>query len=170
MVFLVDFAPLKPDPGLFIWTVLIFLLFWLLVGKYAFKPITNALKKRDEDIQEALDEALRAKEEMAKIRVGNEELLKETREERGKILAEAKEMKQNIISEAQASAKKEAANILTEAKSEIENQKNQALREVKNEAGKIALDIAKNVLQRELDSQKDHESLVSSLIDKIDLN
>ncbi len=170
MVFLVDFDVLKPDPGLFFWTVLIFFLFWFLVGKYAFKPITNALKKRDHEIQKALDEALRAKQEMAKIQAGNEELLRETREERGKILAEAKEMKQSIISEAQASAKKEAANIVSEAKSEIENQKNQALKEVKNEAGKIALDIARNVLQRELDSQKDHEALVSSLIDKIDLN
>ncbi len=57
MIFLADFSVIKPDFGLIFWTTIIFGLFWLLIGKYAFKPIANALKVREDEIQGSLDEA-----------------------------------------------------------------------------------------------------------------
>ena len=72
------------------WTFLIFILFWILVGKYAFGPIKDALKKRENDIQSALDEAKKAKDEMAQLSSDNQKLLNEAREERAKLLREAK--------------------------------------------------------------------------------
>ena len=57
MVFLADFSVIKPDPGLILWTSVIFLLVWVILGRTAFRPIQTALKKRDQDIQNALDEA-----------------------------------------------------------------------------------------------------------------
>ena len=56
MLFLADFSVIKPDFGLLFWTSIFFLLFWLLIGKFAFKPIAESLKKRTSDIQDALDE------------------------------------------------------------------------------------------------------------------
>ncbi|MCB0501804.1 MAG: F0F1 ATP synthase subunit B [Bacteroidetes bacterium] len=170
MIILSTFDVLKPDPGLFFWTILIFLLFWILVGKFAFKPITGAIKKREEDIQSALDEARKAKTEMESLKSSNEALLQEAREERGKILREAKELKDSIVGEAQNQAKTEASKILADAKVEIESQKNAALAELKNEVGKISLEIAEKVLNRELDSGKNHEDYVASLVDQIKLN
>lgn len=168
MMFLFD--PLKPDPGLFFWTVIIFLLFWALVGKFAFKPITNAIKNREDDIQKALDEARKARTEMEAMKADNESLLREAREERGKILKEAKELKESIIGEAHQKAKEEAAKILADAKVEIDGQKNAVLNELKKEVGKISLEIAEKVLGRELDSSKAHEDYVASLVDDIKLN
>lgn len=170
MLILADFSVLKPDPGLFIWTVVIFFLFWTLVGKYAFKPIAGAIKKREEDIQNALDEARKARTEMESLKSSNEALLQEAREERGKILKEAKELKDSIVGEAQNQAKTEASKILADAKVEIESQKNAAIAELKKEVGKISLEIAEKVLDRELDSVKNHEDYVASLVDQIKLN
>ena len=74
MFFLADFNVIKPDFGLFFWSVIIFLLFWLIIGRFAFRPIAQALKKREDDIQNALDEAVKAREEMSKMQAQNEAL------------------------------------------------------------------------------------------------
>ena len=64
VLFLADFSVIKPDPGLIFWTTLIFLLVWVLLGRMAFGPIQSALKKRENDIQSALDEAKKARDEL----------------------------------------------------------------------------------------------------------
>ena len=51
-----DFSPIKPTFGLLFWSTIIFLIFWLIIGKFAFKPIVKALNDRADDIQKSLDE------------------------------------------------------------------------------------------------------------------
>ena len=97
---LLDFSPIKPDFGLFFWTVLIFLIFWFLMGKMAFGPIKDALKKRENDIQDALDESKKAREEMANMKSENAKMQAQANDDRAKILQEAKDMKNSIINEA----------------------------------------------------------------------
>ena len=76
MLFLADFSVIKPEPGLLFWTTVIFLIFWFLMSKFAFKPIGEALKQRESDIQTALDEAKKAREEMSNLQAENEKLFK----------------------------------------------------------------------------------------------
>ena len=170
ILFLADFSPIRPSFGLLFWTSIIFLLFWFIIGKYAFGPIKDALKKREEDIQDALDEAKKAKEEMAALHAKNEELLKEAQAERAAIMKEAKATKDAIINEAKTKAKEEAQRIVTTAKQEIENQKKAALTEVKNEVGQMALSIAEKVIRKELQGNTNQESFVNKLVDEIKLN
>ncbi|MDH3650428.1 MAG: F0F1 ATP synthase subunit B [Saprospiraceae bacterium] len=170
MIFLADFNVIKPDFGLFFWSCIIFALFWILMGKFAFRPIANALKQREEDIQGALDEAVKTREEMAKMKSENEKLLTEAREERSKMLKEAKETKDSIIREARESAKQEAGKILTNAKQEIDNQKKQAIAEVKNQAGLMAIEVAERLLKHELKDGSSQKKLISSLVDEINLS
>ncbi|MDF1695484.1 MAG: F0F1 ATP synthase subunit B [Saprospiraceae bacterium] len=165
-----EFNPIKPDLGLILWTVVIFAIFWLLIAKTAFKPIANALKKREEDIQGALDEAKKAKEEMSNLKAANEKLLAEAREERAKMLKEAKETKNKIVTEAKQAAKDEAAKVMNQASLDIENQKKAAMMEVKNEIGAIALSIAEKVIRKELAGNSEQESFVNSLVDDVKLN
>ena len=94
VLFLADFSVIRPDPGLILWTSVIFILVWGILGRMAFRPIQDALKKRESDIQNSLDEAKRAREDMANLKAENEQLLIEAREERAKILKEAKEAKE----------------------------------------------------------------------------
>lgn len=164
------FGPLQPDPGLILWTTIIFLLFWFIAGKFGFKPIAEALKKREHDIQDSLDEAKKARQEMANLKAENEELLAQAREERTMILKEAKEVKENIISEAKQKAKEEAKKIVSEAKESIENQKMAAMIEIKNQTGQMALEIAEMVMRRELKGDAAQEKYVNELVDNIKLN
>lgn len=170
MYLLADFSVIKPDPGLIFWTSVIFLLFWFIVGKFGFRPIANALKKREDDIQSALDQAKSAKEEMANMKAENEALLAKAREERAVMLKEAKDTKNEIIAEAKNKAKEEAQKIANTAMVEIENQKKAAMVEVKNKVGVMALDIAEKVLKKELKGNSEHESFVNTLVDEIKLN
>ncbi len=170
MIYLADFSVIKPDFGLFFWSCVIFTLFWLLIGRFAFRPIAHALKKREDDIQNALDESEKAREEMAKMKAENETLLAQAREERGKMLREAKETKEAIIKEAKEGAKEEAAKILDNARTEIENQKKQAITEVKNQAGLMAIEISERLIKEQLKEKESQKALVKKLVDEINLS
>ncbi len=170
MTLLVDFSPIKPDLGLILWTTIIFGLFWGIIGKFAFRPIAEALKTRKNDIQAALDEAKKAHEEMQNLQVKNEQLLQEARGERTKLLNEAKETKNSIIKEAKTKAKEEASKIVESAQREIENQKNVAIEEVKKEVGTMAIDIAEKILRKNLQSDTEQQSFVKELVDQMSQN
>lgn len=170
LLFLADFSVIRPEPGLFVWTVLIFAIFWWLMSKFAFKPIQAALKQRDEDIQNALDEAKRAREEMSNLVSENEKLLAQASEERAKILKEAKAAKDAIITEAKEKAKEEAKKIVGNAKSEIENLRMAAIIDLKNQLGNNAIEIAEKILRKELKGNAEQESFVQTLVDEIQLN
>jgi len=170
MFVLLDFTPFQPSPGLAIWSLLIFCLFWFIMSRVAFKPIANALSKREGDIQDALDSAKKAKEEMANLNAENEKLLAQAREERSKLLQEAKDMKNSIINEAKDKAKEEASKIVNAARVDIDNQKNAAMAEVKKEVGAMALGIAEKVIKKELSGNSEQESFVSTLVNDLNLN
>ncbi len=158
---------ITPDLGMVFWTTIVFLLFWFLIGKFALKPITKAIKDRELFINDALSAADKAKTEMQQLQSDNAALLKEARDEGAKILKEAKEIKESVIAEAHNRAKEEAAKIVASAKVEIDTQKKAALAEVKNEVSKISLEIAQKVLGRELDTTKDQQNYINSLVDKM---
>ncbi|HMR44094.1 MAG TPA: F0F1 ATP synthase subunit B [Saprospiraceae bacterium] len=170
MIFLLDFSPIKPDFGLLFWSTVIFGLFWLMIGKFAFRPIANALKKREEDIQTSLDQAKKAREEMANLKSENEELLKLAQEERQKILREAKEAKDAIVAEAREKAKDESKRIVAEAKELIENQKMAAIVDLKNQAGRMAIEIAEKIMRKDLAGDTEQEAFVKKLVDDTKLN
>lgn len=163
---LADFSVIKPDPGLILWTSVVFILVWVILGRMAFRPIQNALKERENSIQGALDEAKLAKEEMANLKAKNEELLNEAREERANILKEAKEAKDNIIKEAKDKAKDEAKKIVMEAKVEIDNQKMASITEVKNQMGAMIVDVTEQLLRKELSSETAQEDYIKKLIEE----
>lgn len=170
MIYLADFSPIKPEFGLFFWTLLFFLLFWGLIGKFAFKPINESLKKREGDIQDAIDLAKKTREEMNNMKSENERVLSEAREERARILAEAKETKNAIVGEARDKAKEEASKVISSAMQDIENQKKLAMIEIKDQVSKMALDIAEKVIRKELQNNPDQQAYAQKLVDDLNLN
>lgn len=170
MITLAGFAPFQPTPGLALWSFIIFCLFWWLMSKYAFKPIAEGLNKREQSIKDSLEEAQKAREEMASLKAENEKILAEAREERAAMMKEAKEAKNTIINDAKEKAKSEAQRIVTSATQEIANEKQAAIIEVKNKVGMMATEIAEKVIKKELKGQAEHESFVSQLVNEIKLN
>jgi F-type H+-transporting ATPase subunit b len=169
-ILLADFSVIKPDPGLIVWTSLIFLLIWVLLGRLAFKPIQKALRQRDEEIQASLDEAKRAREEMSNLKSENERLLAEAREERAKILRDANDAKANIISEAKEQAREEAQRLVANAKQEIENQRMAAITDLKNQVGLMSIEIAEKVLRKQLAGNAEQEAFVKGLVSELKLS
>lgn len=170
MVFLAEFNVLRPDPGLIFWTIIIFSLFWFLMSKFAFRPIANALKTRENDIKNALSEAENARKEISDLKSQNDLIIAEARAERAKMLKEANDTKNAIIGEAKEKAKEEANRVITSATMEIEKQKKVALLEVKNSVGTMATQIAEKILRKELSQDPQHTSYVNTLVDEMNLN
>ncbi|WP_156306019.1 F0F1 ATP synthase subunit B [Sphingobacterium endophyticum] len=156
--------------GLVFWQLIILLIVIFLLGKFAWKPIVNALEEREKGITDALASAEKAKLEMARLTNENENLLKQAREERDVILKEAKQLKDKIIAEAKDAAQTEGGKLIEQAKREIEDQKLKALAEVKNQVSTLSLDIARKVLTKEFEDQGKQEALVADLMKDVKLN
>jgi F-type H+-transporting ATPase subunit b len=161
---------LTPGTGLIIWQLIIFVLLVFLLGKLAWKPILSSLKEREESIQSALDQAEKAKVEMAALKADNEKLLKEAREERDKILRDARTAANRMQEEAQAAAKKSADRIIEDAKAVIQTEKQNALRDVRAQVAAFSLDIAEKLIKKNLTDDKTQKELVDSLIKDLKLN
>ncbi len=170
LFFLSEFTVARPGVGLLFWTFVTFSIFWIVVGRFAFRPIKDALKQRSNDIQSALDEAKKAKEEMAQLSSDNQRLLNEAREERARILREAKSTGDHLIQEARDKAKVEAQKIVTDARQEIENQKNKALVEVKNQVGQMSVEIAEKLIRQQMGQTQEQKTLVDKLVNEIKLS
>ena len=163
-------ALLTPDLGLIFWTTLIFLVLWFFLGKFAWNPIVNALRDREDKIENSLRQADIARTEMANLKADHERLLNEAKEERAKIIKEAKEIGDSLVNDAREKAKIEAAKIVADAKTEIHNQKMAAIIDVKNIIGTTAINLAKQVIKRELNDTAAHQRYNAAEIDKIKLN
>lgn len=161
---------LIPEIGLVVWHSIAFLLLLFILAKFAWKPVLQSIKEREESIDNALASAEKAKQEMARLTSENEELLKAARLERDEILKEAKELKDQIVSDAKVTAQAEGAKMVEQAKKEIDDQKKRALAEVKNQVSELSLDIAKKVLQQEFADQSKQEALVNDLLKDVRLN
>ncbi|HLW49564.1 MAG TPA: F0F1 ATP synthase subunit B [Sphingobacteriaceae bacterium] len=160
----------NPSIGLVFWTAVAFLLLLLLLRKFAWRPIMQAIGDREKSIEDALATAEKAKQEMARLTNENEELLKAARIERDNILKEAKVLKDQIVSDAKQHAQVEGAKMIEQAKKEIDDQKKRALAEVKNQVSNLSLEIARKVLEQEFADQSRQEALVSDLLKDVRLN
>jgi len=161
---------LVPEFGLVIFQTVAFLLLMFVLGKFAWKPVLAAIKEREQSIDDALNKADLAKQEMARLTTQNEELLKSARAERDHILKEAKTLKDSIINEAKTQAHTEGAKLIEKAKIEIENQKKAALFELKSQVSTLSIDIAERVLRAQLEDKAKQEDLVANLLKDVELN
>lgn len=161
---------LTPDPGLFLWQLIVFVLLFLLLARLAWKPIINSLKEREASIQSALDTAEKARAEMSQLKSDNEKLLKEAREERDRILREAREASTRLKDEAVSDAKKAADKIIEEARAAIQIEKQAALKDVRIQVAMFSLEIAEKLMKKNLSSDQAQKDLVNGYIKDLNIN
>ncbi len=161
---------LIPEFGLVVFQSIAFLILLFLLAKFAWKPVLGAIKEREQSIDEALNKAELARQEMARLSSQNEDLMKQAREERDQILKEAKALKDGIVNEAKTQAQAEGAKLIEKARIEIENQKKAALAELKGQVSTLSLDIAERVLRAQLDDKAKQQELVNNLLKDVELN
>ncbi|MCF8368103.1 MAG: F0F1 ATP synthase subunit B [Bacteroidales bacterium] len=157
----------QPGLGLIIWMTLAFAILLWILAKFAWRPIMQGLKDREQSIDEALHQADKAREEMKELKFSNEQLLKEAKEERDAILRDARHVKENIIEEAKNKANEEANRIVENAKESIEFEKMAALTDMKNQLGDLSIEIAEKILKVELAPKDKHKALIERLISEV---
>ncbi len=156
--------------GLFIIQSLIFLLVVFLLGKFAWKPILGAINEREVSIQDALNQAQLARDEMKNLKAENEHIIREAKIERDAILKEAREIKDKIVTEAKDVAKVEGDKMIENARQSIQAEKTAAMADIKNQIGALSVNIAENILKQKLDNSEAHNTLVENYLNKSNLN
>jgi len=159
-----------PDYGLLFWMVFTFLIVMFILKKFAWKPILSSLKEREDSIEEALESAQQAREEMGKLHADNEKILAEARNERNEMLRDAKEVKQSIIDEAKGAATKEAEKMIETAREAIQNEKHAAINEMKESIATLSVQIAEKILKKQLDDPAKQKDLMDQYLKDIKLN
>lgn len=159
-----------PAIGTLFWSTLIFLLFFLILSKFAWKPILNAVKARDEMIKNSLESAEKAREEMLKLQSDNEAILRKAREEREHILKEARDVRDKLIAEAKGKASEEAEKLIEKARVGIESEKRKALSEIHEQVASLSVDIASKLLGEQLKKTGEQDRLIDNYLKEIDFN
>ena len=157
---------LTPGIGLIFWQVVIFLLLVVLLGVFAWRPILDSLKIREESIEEALRSADEARQEMSKLQADNEKLLAKAREERDVLLKEAAKIAGQLKEEAKEDAKKITSKLIEDAQASIVSEKEAALKEVRNLVAELSVEIAEKLIRKSLGDAKSQKALVDEFLAK----
>lgn len=159
-----------PDLGLLFWTGIVFCILLFLLVKFAWKPILGAVNAREEKISDALELAVKTKEEMKTLQAANENLLKEARAERDSMIKDAKEVASKMVDDAKGTAKVEADKLVAAARVSINAEKGAAIAELKTQMAAFSIEIAEKVVRGELSSSDKQKALADKLVDDINLN
>jgi F-type H+-transporting ATPase subunit b len=155
------------DPGLFIWTILTFLVLLGLLAKFAWKPLLQFLEAREETIRKALDDAQRARLELERLNQESAKLVAQARAEADAIVsrsrADAERLKEDLKQEARA----EAATIVRNAERQIQLETGRALEQIRHEAVDLSVSIASKLLRRNL-SRADNEQLIEEALKQVE--
>jgi F-type H+-transporting ATPase subunit b len=151
-----------PAIGLVFWMLVTFSILLFILKKFAWKPILESIKNREESINDALNQAENARGEMARLQGENEQLLADARQERDAMLKEAKEMKEKIVGEAKSLADEEAKKMIARAQDEITKQKSAAMEELKKEIAFFSVQIAEKLVADKLENNEAQQALIST--------
>jgi len=156
--------------GLFIVQTALFILLFLLLKKFAWKPILNAINEREDGIKNALASAEEARKEMQNLQSDNERLMKEARAERDEMMKDARNITDNMIAAAKEDAKEVTATLIEKAQASINQEKQAALAEIKKTVAELSIGIAETVIKKELSNKKDQLALVEGILKDVTLN
>ena len=153
----------QPDPGLFIWTILTFLVLLVLLSRFAWKPLLAALKERQDRITQSLDEAKRAQDESERLRRESAEIIRQAHVEAGSIVASVRADAERLREETKQKARTEAAAILAAAERQIQAETVRARDEVRRDAVDLSVAIASKLIRRNI-SAEDNRALIDEMI------
>jgi len=156
--------------GLFFWALIIFVGLVLLLKKFAWKPILDAVNEREEGIKNALLSAENAKKEMQNLKSDNEKLLADARAERDLLMKEAREIKEKMINDAKTEAQFQGEKMIEQARASIASEKNAAIADLKNQVSALSLEIAEKILKGELANKEAQTNLVEKMLGDAKLN
>jgi len=160
-------ALVQPDPGLYIWTIATFLALVALLAKFAWRPLLEALDRRQESIRKSLDDAQKARQELERLGVESQRILAAARAEAEQILSATRSDANRFREELKQKAQTEAAGIVKNAERQIELETARALQQIRTEAVDLSVALASKLLERNL-SKADNERLIEETFKQIE--
>lgn len=155
------------DPGLSIWTIVVFLLVLFVLGKWAWGPILGAVEAREESIRKSIAEAKQMQEEADRLLEQHRRQLAEARRQAQEIVADGREAGERVRKEVEQKAREESDRMLERARAEIARERDQALKAIRAQSVDLALAAAGRLLGERLDAEADRE-LVKRYLSELD--
>jgi F-type H+-transporting ATPase subunit b len=156
-----------PDPGLFIWTIITFLVLVALLAKFAWRPLLAALDRREKLIARAIDDSEKARADLERVQQDAAKLLANARVEGEAIVARSRAAADRLGEELRQKASAEAAGILKQAEREIQLETTRAIEQVRREAVELSVAIASKILHRNV-SAEDNRALIEDSLRQLD--
>ena len=157
----------QPDPGLYIWTIVTFLVLVALLAKFAWRPLLAALDERQQAIRKSLDDARQAKQDLERVHAESAKILEQARKEAESIVASTRTDVNQFREEMRLKAREEAAGIVKNAERQIELETARALQQIRHEAVDLSVTIASKLLQRNV-SKDDNARLIEDTFKRIE--
>lgn len=154
------------DPGLFVWTILTFLVLLGVLAKFAWNPLLKMLKDREDLIRSSLEDAEKAQTELANLNAEREEIINKARSEAQSILSEGKVAASKLKDETLKAAKDQAKSILTDAEKQIRIEKHMAIEEIKSEVVDLSLSVATKLIKKNI-SREDNQTLIDESLENV---
>ena len=158
-------GPFAVNPGLSVWTTVIFLALLAILWKFAWGPILSSVEKREDNIQSALDQAAESQARAEKLAEEQRKQLAEARRQSQEIIAEGREAGERVRKELEEKAREESQAMIERARREIDRQKEAALDEIRKESVELALAAASKLLKKKVDADQDRELVLGYLDD-----
>jgi len=157
----------QPDPGLFIWTILTFLVLVALLARFAWRPLMDALERRQATIAKSLEDARQAQQELERLKGESAQMMADARAEAEALVSRSRSDAEALREELKQKARAEAAAIVKNAERQIQLETARAVQQIRQEAVDLSVAIASKILRRQV-SKEDNEGLIEETLKQVE--
>jgi F-type H+-transporting ATPase subunit b len=157
----------RVEPGLAIWTIVVFLVLLFLLKKFAWQPLLRALEARQERIRKSLDDAEKAQQELQRLNRESAEIIKKAHAEAESIVSKSWVEAEKLREEVKQKARADADAIIREARAQIETETGKALRQIRSEIADMSVMIASKLVRRNF-TKEDNSDLIEETLKQIE--
>ncbi len=155
-----------PDSGLLFWMLIAFGILFFVLARFGWPIITGVVERRNERIAKALDDAAAARQLLATLKLQEEKILQQSREEQIKMQEQMVALRQQLMEQAREAAKKESQIILEQTRKQIDIEREKAMQEIRSEVASLSVEVAEKILSKQLDSDIRQLDLINHLVDE----
>jgi len=157
---------LRLDPGMVIWTWVVFGLLLVILGRFAWRPLMKMLEEREQKIKNAMDEVEKAKIVLAEAEKKAERIIAEADEKSVDIINRSRESAQSLAMEINRKSLEESEKIIETGRKMILAETEKASNHLRKETASIAVAAAEKLIREKLDDKKNYE-LTEKYIEEI---
>lgn len=154
---------LNPDVAMLIFTWVTFFLLLVILQKVGWKPIVDALEKREKEIREALVSADKAKAQLANLEEEKHKILELSKAQAVSIIDQARKTARNVAADIEAKGRQNALDIIQGAHEQIEIEKQKLLKSLRQESAEMAITLASKIIKENMDKDKNHRLIEEAI-------